>query len=108
VASIFTRTSQPSDDDAAFHWLQTMLGPKRTCLHCVRLTPRAASKVALFDLDGSLIRAGSRATVRGVAGGKSASQKLKEVHDVRCVCQSAVLSVSCLMLVHSALHLDGK
>jgi len=86
VAPIFDRASQ-SDEGAAFRWLQPMLGPKHTCLHGVHLTPRAAPKVALFDLDGTLI------LFQGF-GAKSSEckwwrdgvpSKLKEVHDAGCV-----------------------
>jgi bifunctional polynucleotide phosphatase/kinase len=42
------------DTSAAFRWLDP-LGPKRTCLHAVNLDPKPSSKVAMFDLDGTLI-----------------------------------------------------
>jgi hypothetical protein len=38
----------------AFCWLKPSLGPKRTCLHGVHLTPKSSPKVAMFDLDGTL------------------------------------------------------
>ncbi|KAI0027835.1 polynucleotide kinase 3 phosphatase-domain-containing protein [Vararia minispora EC-137] len=38
-----------------FRWLKPSLGPKRTCLHGIHLSPKSSSKVAMFDLDGTII-----------------------------------------------------
>ncbi|PPQ63178.1 hypothetical protein CVT24_005723 [Panaeolus cyanescens] len=40
---------------SSFTWL-TPLGPNRSCLHGIHLKPTASSKVAAFDLDGTIIK----------------------------------------------------
>lgn len=47
--------SKPSASSSPFQWLKPALGPKRTCLHGINLDPPARPKVALFDLDGTVI-----------------------------------------------------
>ncbi|KAH7927691.1 PNK3P-domain-containing protein [Leucogyrophana mollusca] len=43
-----------------FQWLKPSLGPKRTCLHGINLSPQSRSKVAAFDLDGTIIKSNHR------------------------------------------------
>lgn len=93
------RESGGKADAQAFRWLTPSLGPARSCLHGVHLAPRACSRVAAFDLDGTLIksayavvRAGSksdkRVTKKTATNGPEwewwktvVPQKLKEAHD---------------------------
>jgi bifunctional polynucleotide phosphatase/kinase len=41
-------------EESCFQWFKP-LGPKRTCLYGVNLVPTTNSKVAMFDLDGTII-----------------------------------------------------
>ena len=43
-----------ASSESLFQWLKP-LGPKKTCLYGVNLTPTASPKVAMFDLDGTII-----------------------------------------------------
>lgn len=53
--------SKPSASSSTFQWLKPALGPKRSCLHGIHLDPPVRPKVALFDLDGTIIKwAGSK------------------------------------------------
>ncbi|KAI0067096.1 PNK3P-domain-containing protein [Artomyces pyxidatus] len=88
LASIFVKPDQSrSSGDEMFRWITPALGPKRACLHGIHLKPKASPKVAVFDLDGTLIKSSfgkGRASKsgpldwqwwKGVVPGK-----LKEVH----------------------------
>ncbi|KAI0260764.1 polynucleotide kinase 3 phosphatase-domain-containing protein, partial [Gloeopeniophorella convolvens] len=83
-------------DDGPFRWLKPSLGPARSCLHGTQAAPRAAARVAAFDLDGTVIKSrfgsgkGKGKGKRVVAGGPPAAWewwravvpgKLKEVHE---------------------------
>jgi bifunctional polynucleotide phosphatase/kinase len=64
------------------------LGPKKTCLYGVNLTPTTNSKVAMFDLDGTIIVSayGKGQPKKGrhssfVWWDKSVVNKLEEVHN---------------------------
>lgn len=41
-------------NESRFQWLNP-LGPKKTCLYGTNLTPTTNPKVAMFDLDGTII-----------------------------------------------------
>ncbi|KII89032.1 hypothetical protein PLICRDRAFT_593985 [Plicaturopsis crispa FD-325 SS-3] len=56
-------TAVPNPTTSSFQWLSP-LGPQRTCLHGINLTPKASPKIAAFDLDGTVIK--SRIGVKGV------------------------------------------
>ncbi|KII88856.1 hypothetical protein PLICRDRAFT_159754 [Plicaturopsis crispa FD-325 SS-3] len=47
---------KPPTEVQAFQWLRPSLGPKRTCLHGTNLSPESYTKVAAFDLDGTIIK----------------------------------------------------
>ncbi|KAL1745447.1 polynucleotide kinase 3 phosphatase-domain-containing protein [Schizophyllum fasciatum] len=48
--------AKPSEKPpSAFQWLKP-LGPKGSCWHATNLTPTAATRVAAFDLDGTVIK----------------------------------------------------
>ncbi|KAI0288305.1 polynucleotide kinase 3 phosphatase-domain-containing protein [Russula brevipes] len=88
-----------SPDAKPFRWLTPALGPTRSCLHGVHLSPTASSRVAAFDLDSTVIkssfvqvgRAGSKGGKRVIkkqtnGGGWEwwravVPQKLQEAHD---------------------------
>lgn len=55
VHPFFTKPSA-SSSTASFQWLKPSLGPKRSCLHGINLVPQSRSKVAAFDLDGTVIK----------------------------------------------------
>ena len=88
VAPIFTKgTAAESAQAQTFHWIEPALGPAKTCLHSINLSPKASSKIAAFDLDGCLIESSI-----GKKKAKDAPptfqwwravipKKLKEVHD---------------------------
>lgn len=103
------RAGDETDDEKnkPFRWLTPPLGPARSCLHGVHLAPPTSARVAVFDLDGTVIKSsyievGSRRVGRG---GKQQQhrvikrqtnglewewwravvpQKLKEAHDSGC------------------------
>ncbi|KAF9052748.1 polynucleotide kinase 3 phosphatase-domain-containing protein [Panaeolus papilionaceus] len=71
--------------DSSFTWLPP-LGSNRSCLHGVHLTPKASTRVAAFDLDGTLIKSELRNS-KGSDGKpvwewwhSCVLNKLKEVH----------------------------
>jgi hypothetical protein len=86
-----------------FRWLTPSLGPSRSCLHGVHLAPTASSRVAAFDLDGTVIKSPYTLNQVGRKGSKGGGtkrmfqktahglewewwkavvpQRLKEVHD---------------------------
>ncbi|KAJ8078404.1 DNA kinase/phosphatase Pnk1 [Marasmius tenuissimus] len=55
IHPFFTREAKEPEQHGTFKWLKP-LGPKSTCLHGVNLEPPSRSKVALFDLDGTIIK----------------------------------------------------
>jgi len=89
------------DEERPFKWLTPSLGPTRSCLHGVHLAPDASSRVAAFDLDGTVIKSsfiqlgrpgskggGSKRVMRKQANGLEwewwravVPQKMKEAHD---------------------------
>ncbi|RDB21211.1 Bifunctional polynucleotide phosphatase/kinase [Hypsizygus marmoreus] len=74
-----------SPQTGAFRWLDP-LGPSRSCLHGINLSPRAAVKVAAFDLDGTLIKSefgnkGSPTSPSWEWWRNLIPTKLKEVYD---------------------------
>ena len=54
VFPLFSKPTAASPSDTPFRWLAS-LGPDKTCLHGVHLSPKSSPKVACFDLDGCLI-----------------------------------------------------
>lgn len=56
IHPFFTNPSASSSTAPSFQWLKPALGPKRTCLHGINLIPQSTSKVAAFDLDGTVIK----------------------------------------------------
>ncbi|KAK7043791.1 DNA kinase/phosphatase Pnk1 [Paramarasmius palmivorus] len=55
IHPFFSKDKQDSQHVGSFQWLKA-LGSKATCLHGVNLEPPSRSKVALFDLDGTIIK----------------------------------------------------
>ncbi len=55
VHPFFTKPLEKAPTQGAFQWLQP-LGPKRSCLYGINLEPKASSKVAALDLDGTIIK----------------------------------------------------
>ncbi|KAF8212218.1 polynucleotide kinase 3 phosphatase-domain-containing protein [Mycena galopus ATCC 62051] len=59
VHPFFTKTPALSEESSApagsLRWLKS-LGPTGSCLHGVNLTPLSSTKVAAFDLDGTVIQ----------------------------------------------------
>ncbi|KAF9791239.1 polynucleotide kinase 3 phosphatase-domain-containing protein [Thelephora terrestris] len=49
-----TGSKPDASSESSFRWLKP-LGPKKTCLYGVNLTPKTYPKVAMFDLDGTII-----------------------------------------------------
>ncbi|KAG6335223.1 hypothetical protein ID866_3868 [Astraeus odoratus] len=54
IHPFFSKQSQVPPSQ--FQWLKPSLGPKRTCLHGVSLSPPCLPKVAALDLDGTVIK----------------------------------------------------
>lgn len=76
-----------ASNKSCFQWLSS-LGPKKTCLYGVNLTPTTNSKVAMFDLDGTIIASaygkGQPKKSRHASftwWHKSVVKKLEEVHN---------------------------
>ncbi|PPQ78163.1 hypothetical protein CVT25_015496 [Psilocybe cyanescens] len=77
---------KPGDSSRPFQWLKP-LGPMGSCLHGVNLQPKASTKVAALDLDGTVIK--SEFATKSVAGKPSSwswwrsfvPDKLKELHE---------------------------
>ncbi|GBE82578.1 Bifunctional polynucleotide phosphatase/kinase [Sparassis crispa] len=73
------------NQDATFRWISPALGPNRTCLHGLNLSPKSSPKVAAFDLDGCIIQ--SSFPKKGIPPSQfhwwrpSVPGKLKELHD---------------------------
>ncbi|PCH38769.1 PNK3P-domain-containing protein [Wolfiporia cocos MD-104 SS10] len=87
---IFEKSQPDGEDKTTYQWIKPSLGPQKTCLHGVNLTPEFRKKVAAFDLDGCLIQ--SSLFKRGTKGKAKEPPtfqwwkpiipaKLKEVHD---------------------------
>ena len=56
VHPFFTKSKATSEVETGdFQWLSS-LGSNGSCLHGVNLNPKSSSKVAIFDLDGTLIK----------------------------------------------------
>ncbi|KAG2020586.1 polynucleotide kinase 3'-phosphatase [Coprinopsis cinerea AmutBmut pab1-1] len=69
------------EETGPFKWLQP-LGPNKTCLHGVHLTPVSRPKVAAFDLDGTVIKADIRNTsTEWHWWAPVVPKKLREVHE---------------------------
>ncbi|KAF5386673.1 hypothetical protein D9615_001745 [Tricholomella constricta] len=51
----FFENKEEPVSSGSFKWLDP-LGPTRSCLHGLNLSPKASAKVAAFDLDGTLIK----------------------------------------------------
>ncbi|GLB35210.1 putative PNK3P-domain-containing protein [Lyophyllum shimeji] len=54
IHPFFAKKAEPTPA-GPFRWLEP-LGPTRSCLHGVNLSPTPSTKVAAFDLDGTLIK----------------------------------------------------
>ena len=117
------------EEKGPFRWL-TPLGTTRSCLHGIHLTPTASSRVAAFDLDGTVIKSqyiqvGTRKGSKGgSSGGKRVMKKqanglgwewwravvphkLKEVHDSGCAHSRPLLSRYMFLLIFAPfLHLS--
>lgn len=56
VHPFFTKDNiKNNKSSGSFRWLPP-LGKNKTCLHGLNLEPKSASKVAAFDLDGTIIK----------------------------------------------------
>ncbi|KDQ60548.1 hypothetical protein JAAARDRAFT_55276 [Jaapia argillacea MUCL 33604] len=83
VFPIFANASdQPS---SSFQWISPSLGPKRSCLHGSSLSPPSYTKVAAFDLDGTVIKSSFGKQSKGSAAkwewwNSVVPSKLKEAH----------------------------
>ncbi|KAG9318286.1 polynucleotide kinase 3 phosphatase-domain-containing protein [Chiua virens] len=86
ITKIHPFFAKPSGSSpTSFQWLKPALGLKRSCLHGINLAPPARSKIALFDLDGTVIKWNGFGKKRGEAQKwewwrQSVPSKLKEVH----------------------------
>ncbi|KAH7889885.1 polynucleotide kinase 3 phosphatase-domain-containing protein [Phlebopus sp. FC_14] len=86
IAKIHPFFSKPGQSTPAqFQWLKPSLGPKRTCLHGINLTPHSRPKVAVFDLDGTIIKSNHRNRSKAAAlqwewWRNVVPSKLQEVH----------------------------
>ncbi|KAI9454202.1 PNK3P-domain-containing protein [Russula earlei] len=63
------------DEEKPFKWL-TPLGPTRSCLHGIHLAPTASSRVAAFDLDGTVIKSPFFEVGRTGSKGSSRSKRV--------------------------------
>ncbi|KAA1478773.1 PNK3P-domain-containing protein [Dentipellis sp. KUC8613] len=77
----------PAHPDPSFRWAPAR-GPKRACLHAIHLAPAPSAKVAVFDLDGTLIKSTIGVKKRPKASPfvwawwrDSVPEKLKQVHE---------------------------
>jgi hypothetical protein len=68
---------EETEEKKPFRWLTPSLGATRSCLHGVHLAPTASSRVAAFDLDGTLIKSQFIQVGRaGPKGGASGSKRV--------------------------------
>lgn len=72
---------QDQKQDAPFQWLKS-LGTTGTCLHGINLQPKAASKVAALDLDGTVIQSAVNSSGKPTFEWwrSSVPDKLRELH----------------------------
>ncbi|KIK63827.1 hypothetical protein GYMLUDRAFT_71948 [Collybiopsis luxurians FD-317 M1] len=61
IHPFFSKGPQESSQSGAFQWHKP-LGIRGTCLYATNLSPQSFSKVAAFDLDGTLIKAVKKAS----------------------------------------------
>ncbi|KAK7063830.1 bifunctional polynucleotide phosphatase/kinase [Favolaschia claudopus] len=54
-----TSTSTPNEKLSSLQWRDS-LGPYHSCLHAINLNPKHSTKVAAFDLDGTIIKGGTK------------------------------------------------
>lgn len=73
----FFGKSQEQNQDTAFQWLKP-LGTAGSCLHGINLQPKATTKVAALDLDGTVIKSDFKATFEWWTS--SIPDKLRELH----------------------------
>ncbi|KIY45168.1 polynucleotide kinase 3'-phosphatase [Fistulina hepatica ATCC 64428] len=78
-------SKEQGDKEGPFRWLKPF-GRKKTCLHAVHLEPKSVSKVAAFDLDGTIIKSSfAKGTAKSPPSFEwwhaSVPQKLKQVHE---------------------------
>ena len=104
VFSIFDKSGEGSGEGLSssgpFKWIR--LSSAKTCLHGTNLEPRWRTKVAAFDLDGTVIKssfhkgkATSSNPLHWEYWNKSVPGKLKEVHDAGLVDTNSPPSLPC-------------
>ncbi|KAH9830982.1 PNK3P-domain-containing protein [Rhodofomes roseus] len=82
---IFEKKS--AEPHSTFQWLKPALGPQRSCLHGINMSPESRQRVAAFDLDGCVIQSSFPKKTKGNATPEfqwwrpNIPKKLKEVHD---------------------------
>ncbi|KIO13120.1 hypothetical protein M404DRAFT_560335 [Pisolithus tinctorius Marx 270] len=69
IHPFFSKQSQATSlsESSPFQWLKPSLGPKRTCLHGINLSPPCLSKIAALDLDGTVIKSNHNNRGKGSA-----------------------------------------
>lgn len=68
IAPIFNlaRESNLKNEDSTFKFTwHPLIGPKKSCLHGSFKDPKPSAKLALFDLDGTIVRPKGGKTVSG-------------------------------------------
>lgn len=81
VHPFFQKKQHTAEEPGPFKWLPS-LGPKQTCLHAVYLDPPSRTKVAAFDLDGTIIKGDVRnQTTNWQWWSPVVPKKIREVHD---------------------------
>ena len=97
VFPLFMKGPLTPEHQTTFSWAPA-LGPQKTCLHGINLSPEPLPKVAAFDLDGCLID-GPGTKSKGKTRSDEPSfkwwrpivpNKLKEVHEQGCVSYSRI------------------
>ncbi|KAI6043096.1 polynucleotide kinase 3'-phosphatase [Pisolithus marmoratus] len=87
VHPFFSKQGQTmSSPSSPFQWLKPSLGPKRTCLHGINLSPPCLPKVAALDLDGTVIKSNPRNRGKGSASQwewwrNVVPQKMRALHE---------------------------